>query len=181
MRANILQYDDLIYRLMRLDEDAFLLDDSDERLHVSIVGGGALILQKVIPRATHDIDAISVSPILLELLEKYDINCRVNAYINNFPYCFEDRLMKLTIDTKKIDYYTASLEDIVIAKLHSNRDPDIHDIESKSVRKALDWELLEVLALSEGEAKASSLSSRSHKEFLHAYEVYIKRFKPCAS
>jgi len=170
-------YDGLMERLTRLDEDASLLDDSDERLYLVIVGGGALILQQVIARATHDIDAISVSPLLLTLLEKYDINCRVNAYINNFPYNFEDRLQKLPIAGKKIDFYTASLEDIVIAKLHSYRDPDRHDIESEHVRAALNWDTLETLALSEEEVKASALSNRSYKEFLHSYHAYVEEFK----
>ena len=175
---NTLQYEDLIERLKRLDEDASLLDDSDERLYIVIVGGGALILQKIISRATHDIDAISVSPVLMTLLKKYDINCRVNAYINSFPYNFEDRLKKLPVNGKKIDFYTASLEDLVIAKLHSYRDTDLHDVEAESVRAAIDWSVLENLALSEDESKASSLSERSHNEFLYAYHGYVQKFRP---
>jgi len=174
-----LQYNDLVERLMRLDEDAALLSESEGRLHITIVGGGALILQKIIARATHDIDAISVSPTLLYLLDKYDINTRVNTYVDSFPYNFESRLRKLPITGKKIDFYAVSLEDLVIAKLHSNRDTDIQDIESDAVRKNIDWGLLEKLALSKDEALASSFSKQRHSEFLHFYHEYVRKFRPC--
>ena|GEM_PF-6436343 len=46
-------YDELIKRLALLDEDADLSFDTDERCHLVIVGGGALILQRIIIRSTH--------------------------------------------------------------------------------------------------------------------------------
>jgi len=72
-----LSRDELLSRLWRLDEDAELTFEPDNRYHLVIVGGGALILHQYIPRATSDVDAISVSPQLLTLLEKYNINCRL--------------------------------------------------------------------------------------------------------
>lgn len=120
--------DDLLQRLYRLDEDVDLSIDGNETFHLVLVGGGALILQEYIRRATHDLDAISVSPRIMNLLEKYDINCRVQTYINNFPYNFEDRLIPLKLDTKRIRFDTVSLEDIVIAKLYSyNRSKGCRD------------------------------------------------------
>ena len=38
--------EDLLERLDRLDEDASLMFDGDERFHLIIVGGGALILRQ---------------------------------------------------------------------------------------------------------------------------------------
>ena len=172
-------HDELLGRLMRLDEDAALLFDTNERFHLVIVGGGALILLEHIVRATHDIDAISVSKELLELLDKYDINCRVQTYINNFPYNYEDRLVPLPIKGKKIDFFTASLEDIVIAKLYSVRKTDQADIEADSVLENLDWALLEKLALDEGEARASALNERNYAEFRANYDEYTRRCRPC--
>ena len=119
--------------------------DDDRRFRVVIVGGGALILLETIDRATLDIDALSVSRELLPLLERYDINAQVAAYINNFPYNYEDRLHKLEIESSKIDFYTASLEDIVIAKLCSFRDTDRQDVISPEVLKEIDWDLLKSL------------------------------------
>jgi hypothetical protein len=176
----MLKYDDLLERLQRLDEDAALTStDSTERYHLIIVGGGALILLEYLNRATHDIDALDVSRQLYDLLEKYDINCRVSAFINNFPYNYLNRVEPLPITGGKIDFYTASLEDIVIAKLYSHRDPDMHDIESEGVLQALDWGLLEHLATNKHEARASALSDRGYQEFLESYRKYTEKYRPC--
>ena len=84
--------DDLRKRLERLDEDADLMIDNDDRYQMVIVGGSAFILLGKLTRATHDIDALSVPKELYGLLGKYDINTDVEAYIDNFPYNFQDRL-----------------------------------------------------------------------------------------
>ena len=84
--------DDLRKRLERLDEDADLMIDNEDRYQMVIVGGSAFILLGKLTRATHDIDALSVPKELYSLLGKYDINTDVEAYIDNFPYNFQDRL-----------------------------------------------------------------------------------------
>jgi len=177
-KETLLEYEDLVYRLEQLDEAADLLDDSEDRFEMVIVGGGALILQRVLSRSTYDIDALYVPPVIQGLLTDFSINTRVNAYINNFAYNFEDRLVKLPIDGKKIDFYVAAVEDIVISKLHSIRTPDIEDVESEAVRAALDWNLLDVLATSRDELQASSLSQFKYREFLHGYNQYVEKFRP---
>jgi len=174
----MLSYSELIDRLRSLDERASLLDNQDVRYRMVIVGGGALILMQYITRATHDIDVLGASKDLQHLLAEYDINTQVTAYGDSFPYNYEDRLLPLPIEGKKIDFYTASLEDIVIAKLHSHRDPDLYDIEQPAVVSALDWDLLEKLATADDEAKASALNARRHEEFLLSYRNYVARNKP---
>lgn len=171
--------DELIQRLKDLDEEASLLFDNVERLHLIIVGGGALVLMEVIPRGTHDIDVIDASRSLQGIMEKYDINSRVQTFINNFPYNYEDRIRRLDIDGKIIDFFTASLEDIVIAKLYSHRDTDHMDITSPDVVNLLDWDLLHRLATADDEAKSSALNERSYKEFLDSFYDYERRFRPC--
>ena len=167
----------LVERLRRLDEDAALMFDDGRRFRLIIVGGSALVMRNYIIRATHDIDAVSVPRELGDLLCKYDINSRAEAYISNFPYHFEDRVQYL-LTGRKIDFLTASLEDIVIAKLHSNRTVDEKDVESPAVIKKLNWGLLDHLANDADEAKASALNERSHKEFLFCYENYVRRWRP---
>ncbi len=76
--------DDLRKRLERLDEDADLMIDNNDRYQMVIVGGSAFILMGKLTRATHDIDALSVPKELYSLLGKYDINTDVEAYIDNF-------------------------------------------------------------------------------------------------
>jgi len=173
-----MQYDELTERLRRLDEDAELMFDDDTRFSMIIVGGSALILLEIIKRATHDIDALGASPELRALLEKYDINCRVQTYINNFPYNYEDRIKALPIQGKKIDFYTASLEDIVIAKLYSDRPTDRQDVIHPELLKALDWDVLERLAKGEDEARLSALNDRLYRDFLYNYEEYVRRYRP---
>ena len=150
--------DDLRKRLERLDEDADLMIDNDDRYQMVIVGGSAFILLGKLTRATHDIDALSVPKELYGLLGKYDINTDVEAYIDNFPYNFQDRLQPLPFGGTKVQFYTPSLEDLVIAKLCSFRDTDKADVESEAVRNSLDWNLLEHLATDEDELRASILN-----------------------
>lgn len=172
--------DELIQRLKDLDEEASLLFDRNvERFHLIIVGGGALVLMDVIPRGTHDIDVIDASHNLQSIMEKYDINTRVQTFINNFPYNYEDRIRRLDIDGKIIDFFTASLEDIVIAKLYSHRDTDYMDIISPDVVNQLDWDLLRRLATADDEARSSTLNERGYQEFLNSFYDYERRFRPC--
>lgn len=171
--------DDLLERLARLDEDAELLFDDDCRFRMVIVGGSALILLETITRATHDIDALDVSPEIVGLLEKYDINTRVGTFINNFPYNYDERLVPIRLNGRKIDFYTASLEDIVIAKLYSGRATDMQDIIDPNVLRQIDWERLEYLATDPNEARASALNEFRYAEFLHSYQTYVGRWKQC--
>ena len=171
--------EDLLERLARLDEEADLLFDDDRRFRMVIVGGSALILLETITRATHDIDALDVSPEIADLLEKYDINTRVGTFINNFPYNYDERLVPVRLNGRRIDFYTASLEDIVIAKLYSGRATDIQDIIDPRVLKEINWDRLEYLATAEDEAKASSLNPVRYEEFLYNYRAYVERWRPC--
>lgn len=171
--------EELMERLLRLDEDASLLFGTSPRCRIIIVGGSALILMGRLSRATHNLDALSVPAQLMGLLERYDINTAAEAYINNFPYNYEDRLLPISLPTKLIDYFTPCLEDMVVAKLCSNRDTDLHDIELPSVREHINWNLLEHLALDENEAHASALNDRCYEEFLFHYRNYAERWKPC--
>lgn len=172
---------DLLERLARLDEDADLLFDDDCRFAMVIVGGSALILLETITRATHDIDALNVSSELIDLLEKYDINTRVATFINNFPYNYLDRLVPVRLNGRRIDFYTASLEDIVIAKLYSGRATDMQDVIDPGVLKKIDWDRLDHLATAEDEASASALNEFRYAEFLDTYKTYVERWRPCES
>lgn len=173
----MMQSEDIRRRLERLDEDASLLLDGDETYQMLIVGGSALILLGKLSRATHDIDALTVPRELYSLLDKYDINTRVEAYIDHFPYNFQDRLQLLPFGGRKVRFYTLSLEDLVIAKLCSFRDTDRADIESPAVVTAVNWERLERLAVDEDELQASILNERRYQEFLSRYRAYVARWK----
>jgi len=168
-------------RLARLDEDADLLFDDDRQFKMVIVGGSALILLETITRATLDIDALDVSPEIVGLIEKYDINTRVRTFVNNFPYNYDERLVPVPMNSRRIQFFTASLEDIVIAKLYSGRAKDIQDIIDPNVLAAIDWKVLDHLATDESEAQASALNPYRYREFLDSYRIYKERWCPCGN
>ena len=172
--------DEMIERLLALDEEVSLLYPGTERIRIVIVGGGALVLLEYLSRSTHDVDVLSVSHQIQDLMLKYDINTMVQTYINNFPYNYEDRI-KLVLSGKKIDYFTCSLEDIIIAKLYSYRDTDVSDVTAPTVLKDVNWELLHYLATAEDEAKASALNDYRYGEFLEKYKDYERKYRPCAN
>jgi hypothetical protein len=168
---------DLLQRLYDLDEDVSLSYTPNIRFRLIIVGGGALVLRNVIFRATSDIDVLQADRRLVELMEAYDINCRVNAYENSFPYNYEDRL-EYVWSGKNVDYYTASLEDIVIAKLDPTARPEDLD-DARAVVEYVDWEKLEYLAKHPDELKSSSLNDSTYSNFLENYKEYERRYRPC--
>lgn len=170
--------DDILKRLDRLDMEAFSTIDSEDKYRMVIVGGSGLVLLEKINRATNDIDAMDVSPAIIDLLAKYDANAQVGTFAHCFAYNYEDRLEKLPVGGRKIVFYTASLEDIVIAKLHSDRDTDRQDIISESILASIDWEKLAHIALDPDEAQASALNDRIHKDFLYNYHEYVRRYGP---
>ena len=172
---------DILERLDKMDLEAFVTIDSPHIYRMIIVGGSGLVLLETITRATQDIDAIDASVEIRDLLEKYGANLRVSAFINHFPYNFEDRLHKLPVGGRKILFYTASLEDIVIAKLFSERPKDRQDLISSEVLNHINWDVLKYLATDENEVKASVLNERAYQDFLHDYHEYVGRYGPHAS
>ena len=173
-----MQRDELLKRLLALDEEVDLMYPGPDRIRMVIVGGGALVLMEYLTRSTHDIDVLSVSHQIQDLMLKYDINTLVQTYINNFPYNYENRI-QLILTGEKIDYYTGSLEDIIIAKLYSYRDTDMADITSPTVLKDIDWDLLHRLATAEDEARANALNEYRYREFLDKYSDYERNYRPC--
>lgn len=169
---------DILERLDKMDLEAFVTIDSPHIYRMIIVGGSGLVLLETITRATQDIDAIDASVEIRDLLEKYGANLRVSAFINHFPYNFEDRLHKLPVGGRKILFYTASLEDIVIAKLFSERPKDRQDLISSEVLNHINWDVLKYLATDENEVKASVLNERAYQDFLHDYHEYVGRYGP---
>ena len=168
---------DLIERLMMLDEEVSLMFPENDRIRLVIVGGGALVLMEYLSRSTHDIDVLQVSNKIHDIMATYDMNTMVQTYINNFPYNYEDRLHRIDIEGKTIDFYTASLEDIIIAKLYSIRPRDHQDIEDPEVLKHINWDLLHHLAVDDDEAHASALNENRYNEFLDTYFEYEGKYR----
>lgn len=169
--------EDLIQRLKQFDLEAYARYGDSQRFYVVIVGGGALLLTGMIPRMTHDIDAFKLSEELMGFMEKYDVNIRVSSHLLSFPDGVLERVQRLEeVQGLVIDFYTASLEDIVISKIHAWRDPDIADVTSPAVLKALDWDKLHTLSI-EGEYMFA-LNDRLAREFKDRFDEYERRYRP---
>ncbi|MGN0461039.1 MAG: DUF6036 family nucleotidyltransferase, partial [Ruminococcus sp.] len=160
--------------LLQVDKDMSLLDTSNDIFSCIIVGGSALVLMKKIYRSTHDIDSINASDEIKPFLESYNINMNVSAYLMNFPDSYLDRLVKVDIPTKKVKFYTVSIEDLVISKLCSMRGKDIEDIENPLVYSELHWELLDELV---EEVCYGMLNSYDENMLRENYNDYKERFK----
>lgn len=171
-----MQRDEILDRLDKLDKEASLMLGRKKHYKIVILGGSALVLQKWASRSTMDIDAINVPREINELLGKYDINTRAEAFLDHAPFNFEDRMVPVAVGGRVLDFYTLSLEDLIVTKLCSVRDTDWADTEAESVVNNLNWDLLEVLATSPNELKASILSEREYSEFYDRYQSYKEKY-----
>ena len=169
-----MQKDELIKRLIDLDLDAQLTFLDDTVFKCYIVGGSALVLMGYSIRSTHDIDVLERYPKEIStLFDKYDMNTDVVAYMDSFPMGFEERARLINVPTKKVQFYTLSLEDIVISKLCTTRGKqDLLDINSENIIKDIDWEHLEELAQIMKDNKISGIET-----FDYYYKEYIDKYR----
>jgi len=167
--------DELRARLLEFDRAVALLHPG-RAFRLVIVGGGALVLLGCLARSTSDLDALQYPAELLPLMEKYDLSNRVTAYMDHFAYNFEDRLVALDLPTTAVQCFTASLEDVVASKLHSDRPTDHSDVRRPEVLQTLDWDRLASIVR---EMRESTLVERRYREFLTNYEAYRKECGPC--
>ena len=98
----------------------------------------------------------------------------VNAYRINFPENYLERIVKVNIPTKKVNFYTLSLEDLVVSKLCAMRGKDIEDIENELVYNSLDWDLLDRLV---DDVCYGMLTDFDKNILLEHYKDYKQRFK----
>ena len=168
----------LVELLLTIDEEAaLLLDDQDQRYPVVIVGSSAILLHDLTNRpTTHDVDVLSCHAALRDVLANYiAVNGAVAAYADQIPYNFEDRLVRLDLPTKVVDYMTPSIEDLAVMKLYGWRPNDQQDLESPAMLDAIDWDKLDHLVRDGDEAMVSALSPRRYREMVGIYEDYARR------
>jgi hypothetical protein len=167
--------DELLERLRQFDR-AVALEYPGCVFQLVIVGGGAMVLLGVLSRPTDDIDAVSFAAELQPLMEQFDVSGRVRSYEDHFPLNFEDRLVPVEFPWKAVQCFTASLEDLVVSKLYSNRPVDSTDIRRPAVVEALDWDQLASAVI---EARLSNVVERRYREMVSNYEAYREECQPC--
>lgn len=127
-------------------------------------------------RATDDLDCLAPPAELRSLMNEYDLSGRVAAYQDHFAYNMEDRLVRLDLPTSAVEYFAASLADLVASKLHSDHETDMVDVRRPEVLATLDWNQLADVV---DDMRASSLNERRHRLLLDNYERYRREFGPC--
>lgn len=138
---------DLLERLYEFDDEVFdaalKLNEEKERFRVEIVGSSSLLLNEINIPATEDIDVIRTDVnTKIVLLDKYLMNTRSQAVENYMPYNYQDRLVKLNIDTKIVDYYVLSLEDAIVCKIVASRPKDDAHLQADNIANKIHWPTL---------------------------------------
>lgn len=167
---------ELRQRLIEFDRAVALIHPG-RSYHLVLAGGGALLLLGHLSRVTEDMDALKCSPELVALMQDYDINNRVSgAYGDHFPYNWEDRLVPLDVETKVVECYAVSLEDLVASKLCSERPIDAFDVRRPEIVMAVNWDLLAEVA---SEMEMSQLNPRRYGDLVRDFEAYKEECRPC--
>ena len=158
---------ELIQTLLKADEEVSMITNSEFKANIIIAGGSALIIRDVIFRQTPDIDIIGLYKGMEFIFDKYNINARVNA--------FADNLAENYLNTKALDYYTLSLEDLFIMKFYSDRRKDYLDIIDENFITKLNWDKIDKI-IADGELD-NTFNDRKYKDFLKKYEEFKKEHK----
>lgn len=167
---------DLLQNLKMFDMEAYLkFGDTNIKYECYIVGGGALLILDLIPRATLDIDVLHCTgQQLISLMDNYDMNINVSAHLDCFADGYKGRAIKIDLDTKLVDFYVLSVEDLVVSKLASGRDKDMEDIHHQAVIDKIDWDKLDELI---DLAIEGSLNEFKENEIRYFYNEFKKEYK----
>lgn len=176
---------ELLDKLQRVDENIFLAKvvKPNVRVDVVIVGASALLLSELSKRgATKDVDILRAEQGIKQIMfEDPDFNDQCSAYVQCLPYNFEDRLVKIEIETYAIDIYVPSVEDLAVMKLYRWEQPDIDDLTAPEFLAKLDWAQLEHLIQDPSEAAASRSADpeqdRELRNLLFNYEEYKRGWR----
>lgn len=166
--------------LLEIDEEVELEVGLGKRYSVVIVGGAAFMLANLTDRnATHDVDVLRTDDAIQGVLARHrQLNTQVQVYADRLPKGFEERLVRIPLETATVDFFRPSAEDLAVMKLYSWRRQDQIDLTGPEMLAELDFNLLERLIYDENEARASSLTSLSYRKMV---EVYEREYKPKAA
>lgn len=145
----LLSTDEVKNNLLGLDREVQLICfENNIDLHgrmykVIIAGSSSLILNGINLIMSQDIDVLRLEAQLTgELLAKYNMNTRITTYENCLPYNCEDRVVKLDLETKVLDYYALSIEDAVAGKIYAWRGKDQDHLYNEELLRRIDWQKL---------------------------------------
>ena len=122
-------YNEIVSRIMKLDEELASRVRSSYKLPAVVVGGAALILTNSAPpsRRTHDIDFLEIPHEALIAMRDLDMNNAVGTFAFSMPSGWRDRAETINLDTEALDVSTPSKADLVIMKLIAGRETILAD------------------------------------------------------
>lgn len=147
------------------------------------MGASALLLCDLsYKQVTKDVDVLEVENTIREfLVSDGDFNTHCSTFARCLPYNYEDRLVKMELDTYIIDVFVPSIEDITVMKLYRWEKPDVVDLTSPEFLSQLNWDLLDHLITSDNEAIASRIAELTRdnefKSMLFNYDEYKRTWK----
>lgn len=158
-------------KLLQADKN-IALEFPGERFEVFIVGGAALMLLGHNDKMTNDIDVLYISDKkICSILFEGEINQRVTCTTDSFSTEYDKRATKLDLgQTRAIDFYILSFEDIVSSKLYAGRNKDMQDLNHPNVFKLINWDVLDEIIYSE--MKMDAMNERRWKDLVYTYEKY---------
>lgn len=176
---------ELIEKILRLDEEVYFSGEipPGKRASIVIVGASALLLCDLsYKQVTKDVDVLEVENTIREfLVSDGDFNTHCSTFARCLPYNYEDRLVKMELDTYIIDVFVPSIEDITVMKLYRWEKPDVVDLTSPEFLSQLNWDLLDHLITSDNEAIASRIAELTRdnefKSMLFNYDEYKRTWK----
>lgn len=167
---------ELLERLHQFDDEVFDYaiknNEDSNRFRVEIVGSSCLLLNEINIPATEDIDIIRTNVnTKIIVMDKYLMNIRTKTMENYIPYNYQDRLIKLNIDTKIVDYYILSLEDAIVCKIVSARPKDDAHLQANNIADKIHWQTLKKCM---EEMKLSLLNTKDYKWMINRYNDFVR-------
>lgn len=143
---------------------------------VYVAGSAALLLQGHLPatRATEDIDLMFCPPELEPFISSLDMNDDINTFEWQFPSGWQERAVRIPLDTFDIEVHALSVPDIVLSKLVSGRDLDISDIAELDAEDAVDWDTVSRIAYDPLEVQANLLPTQ-YADLLEGMSRFLRR------
>ena len=175
----------LIEKLVHIDKHAFqrLGGNVQQKAEAVIVGSSALLLGDLLDEDTCpwvDVDVFQVNAsgeVQEAIFSEPNVNGQCQAYVLNIPYTYEDRLQRVNLPTKAIDFFIPSPEDLAVMKLYRWSEQDVMDMTSKRFLAKLDWELLEQLVYGSDGAAASRIAEPQHDRELKQMRANYKMWR----
>lgn len=166
----------ILERLVQLDDDLLALYGFSKRFEMVIVGGSALMLNRSAAdaRFTTDIDVLTSSAEIDELLERYDMNTDVSTFLYQYPENWESRKVRVDFDGQVLDVYTLSNEDLAVTKLLGWRPTDIDDLNDMIKTNSVNITKLREILDTPTEVQANLDSEEWEDLILHLNELLKK-------